>query len=79
LDSVSGFDGTGYTETDYSALSTSLSPPSLDDLAGQFGDGVTADDLLERVALKIDPGVEQQWIAHRSSFDDDNAAMGALL
>jgi hypothetical protein len=79
LDSLPDREGTGYTETDYGELAASVSTPSLDDLAGQFGDGVTADDLLERVSLKLEPHAHSAWMTHRSGFDDDSAAMRTLL
>jgi len=80
LDEMGGdFSGTGFTDLDYQALAQSLEPPSLDDLAREFGDGVTADDLLERVSLKLSGDVNQRWLEHRKNFDSDDGAMAALL
>lgn len=79
LDSVSTLDGTGYTDLDYQALAQSLTPPSLDDLAAEFGDGVTQDDMLERISLKLDGATNALWLAHRKNFDTDDAAMRILL
>jgi hypothetical protein len=79
LDSLPDMEGTGFSETDYGALAASLSPPSLDDLAEQFGDGVTADDLLERVALKVTPEAHRAWLEFRADHESDSDAMSALL
>ena len=79
LDSLPNFEGTGFSDLDYQALSQAISPPSLDDLADEFGDGVTSDDLLERVSLKLDGQTNALWLAHRKNFETDDAAMRALL
>jgi hypothetical protein len=53
-------------------------PPSLDDLADEVGDPLS-DDAHPRVTLVLDPDTAKSWAAHRASFDDDTAAMRALL
>jgi hypothetical protein len=72
-------DGTGY-DADYLAMLADLAsgPPSLDDLADEVGDPLS-DDAHPRVTLVLDPATAQSWAAHRASFDDDSAAMKALL
>jgi len=79
LSSLPDIAGTGYTDVDFTALSQSLNPPGLDDLAKEYGDGVTKDDLLERVGLKLEPETAAAWKLHRAKFGDDSAAMAALL
>lgn len=79
LDSVPDLEGTGFTEIDYQALAQSMTPPSLDDLANEFGDGVNSDDLLERVSLKLDGATNALWLDHRKHFETDDAAMRSLL
>lgn len=79
LDTLPDLDGTGFTDIDYQALAQSMAPPSLDDLAAEYGDTVTSDDMLERVSLKLDGQTNALWLAHRKNFDSDDAAMRALL
>lgn len=79
LDSLPTLEGTGFTDVDYQALAQSMTPPSLDDLAAEFGDGVTNEDLLERVSLKLEPDTNKAWLAHRKNYESDDAAMQALL
>lgn len=79
LETIPDFEGTGFTDLDYQALTQAITPPSLDDLAEEFGDTVTSDDMLERVSLKLDGQTNALWLAHRKNFDTDDAAMRALL
>lgn len=79
LDSLPNIADTGYSDIDYQALSQSMTPPSLDDLADQYGDTVTSEDLLERVSLKLDGETNALWLEYRRGYDSDDAAMRALL
>jgi hypothetical protein len=79
LDSLPDREGTGFSDTDYSALAASLTAPSLDDLAAEYGDGVTADDLLERLSLKVTPEAQREWSQLRSGYTSDSEAMRYLL
>lgn len=79
LDDLPDLEGTGFTDIDYQSLTQSMSPPSLDDLAREFGDTLTSDDMLERVSLRLDGQTNALWLAHRKNFDTDDAAMRALL
>ena len=72
-------DGTGYDDAYLTMLAEmNAGPPDLDALADEVGEP-TAEDALTRVALSLEPDIARSWSAHRSSFQDDTAAMKALL
>lgn len=79
LESLPSLDGTGFTPLDLEGLTQALAPPSLDDLAAEYGDGLTEDDMLERVSLKLKGETNALWLAHRKGYESDDAAMAALL
>ena len=71
--------GTGYDDAYLTMLAEmNAGPPDLDALADEVGEP-TAEDALTRVALSLEPDIARSWSAHRSSFQDDTAAMKALL
>lgn len=79
IEDLPDLSGTGYDQ-DYLAMLADMvgGPPSLDDLADEVGDPLH-DDAHSTVRLSLDPDVARSWAAHRASFDDDTAAMKALL
>lgn len=80
VDGLGGdLEGTGFTDLDLDALEAAARPPSLDDLADEHGDGVTDDDVMERISLKVQPGTASTWSEHREGFDSDDEALAALL
>jgi hypothetical protein len=82
LESIPDVSGTGYTDLDLTALGQSLNPEGLADLSSQFGEGDSQDtdsDGLTRLSLKLDSEVARRWGAHRRTYNDDTAALLALL
>lgn len=83
LELLQGLDGdltgTGFDE-DYlqMLMETTAGPPDLDDLAREAGEQLP-DDAYPRIRLILAPEVANQWAAHRAGFEDDTAAMKALL
>lgn len=71
--------GTGYDQ-DYLTMLGEMTggPPDLDALADEVGDPLS-DDAHTTVRLSLEPSIAAKWEAHRSSFDDDTAAMTAVL
>ena len=71
--------GTGYDDAYLTMLAEmNAGPPDLDVLADEVGPP-RDDDGHTRVALSLEPDIARSWSAHRSSFQDDTAAMKALL
>ncbi len=71
--------GTGYDDAYLTMLGEmNAGPPDLDALADEVGEP-TPEDALTRVSLSLEPDIARSWSAHRSSFQDDTAAMKALL
>jgi hypothetical protein len=79
LGSLPDLGGTGYTETDLTALTELVAgPPDLDDLHDDVGDPLEEDNHTV-VRLLIEPDLAAVWAAHRRSFDTDTAALRAAL
>lgn len=71
--------GTGY-DAEYLTMLGEMNagPPDLDALADEVGEP-TPEDALTRVSLSLEPDIARSWSAHRASFQDDTAAMKALM
>ena len=71
--------GTGYTDDDLTdLLDLAEGPPSLDELADEYGDPKD-DDTNVMLRLSVPPIVATQWDEHRAGWDTDGEALEALL
>lgn len=75
LSELPDVEGTGYSSDDLDTFQ----PLDLDALAAKYGEGMSDDDLLEPVALEVDPEVSARWSAHRAKFASDGDALAAVL
>ena len=81
LSTAGGLVGTGYGDTDLADIIARLNPPSLDELADQFGDEPTAADRAGVVTLRLDNPTAARLRAVLGDMvgDDDNERVNALL
>lgn len=79
LDQTKGLDGTGFDDDYVQMLIEATSgPPDLDSLGDQHGEPQEK-DAHDSVRLVLGPEVSRRWTAWRSTFEDDTAALAALL
>lgn len=75
--------GTGYDETDLETLAKSLTPPTLEELADEYGhagDGSDEGELWPRLSIKIPPVLMAAWRSHLDThMGDEVEAFAGLL
>lgn len=79
LSDLDDLDGTGYDPGDLEALTTSLNPPDLDDIAADIGTPKN-DDGWPSITMRVPHSIKAAWNSHLSTHSDDTAqAMADLL
>ncbi|MBF6332406.1 hypothetical protein [Nocardia transvalensis] len=79
LSDLPDLDGTGYDDTDITALEDIIAgAPDLDALEDEVGEP-EPDDHLVSLSLKVEPDLQRAWATHRKNFSDDSAALSVLL
>ena len=77
---IDTLDGTGFDEDYVQMLQEMLAgAPDLDELENEAGGPLGDEDFMSRLLLVVDTPTLAAWKKHRDEFENDTAAMNALL